>query len=106
MRGMRHGRLLVGILLLALVAGGGALRFAQSGSPGHRLVPDEEEYGRLAIGIVERGDYGDPRLGERTRWAPGAPVAFAAADLALPSPPARQPLEVRPRAPRRRSSAR
>jgi hypothetical protein len=43
---MRHGRLLVGILLLALVAGGGALRFAQSGSPGHRLVPDEEEYGR------------------------------------------------------------
>jgi len=94
MRGMRHGRLLVGILLLVLVAGGGALRFAQSGSPGHRLVPDEEEYGRLAIGLVERGDYGDPRLGERTRWAPGAPVAFAAADLALPSPPARQPLEV------------
>jgi 4-amino-4-deoxy-L-arabinose transferase-like glycosyltransferase len=94
MAAMPSGRRVVGILLLALVVCGGALRFAQSDTPGHRLVPDEEEYGRLAIGLVERGDYGDPRLGERTRWAPGAPVAFAAADLVLPSPPARQPFEV------------
>jgi uncharacterized protein YqgC (DUF456 family) len=89
-----HSRRVVGAALVALVVAGGALRLAASGDPGHRLFPDEQSYGRLATGLAERGDYGDSRLGDRTRWAPGAPVAFAAADRVLPSRRAAQPHEV------------
>lgn len=89
-----RSRWLVGALLVATVLAGGALRFAASDRPGHELFPDEKAYGRLALYLVETGDYGDPRLGDRTRWAPGAPVAFTAADLVLPARAARQGAEV------------
>jgi hypothetical protein len=96
MRAMRRARSrrVVGAVLVALVVAGGALRLAASSDPGHRLFPDEQSYGRLATGLAERGDYGDPRLGDRTRWAPGAPVAFAAAERLLPAGRASQPHEV------------
>jgi Dolichyl-phosphate-mannose-protein mannosyltransferase len=89
-----RSRRVVGAVLVALVVAGGALRLAASSDPGHRLFPDEQSYGRLATGLAERGDYGDPRLGDRTRWAPGAPVAFAAAERLLPAGRAGQPHEV------------
>lgn len=87
-------RWLVGGILLALIVVGGALRLEAGSSPGHRLFADERSYGRLAVGINQRGDYGDPRVGDRTRWAPGAPVAFALGDRLLPSGQARQRWEV------------
>ena len=85
---------LVWLVLAVIVLAGGALRFAAADRPGHRLFPDEQAYGRLATYLVATGDYGDPALGDRTRWAPGAPVAFAAADVVLPERTVRQRAEV------------
>ena len=85
---------LVWLVLAVIVLAGGALRFAAADRPGHRLFPDEQAYGKLATYLVATGDYGDPALGDRTRWAPGAPVAFAAADVVLPERTVRQRAEV------------
>ena len=89
-----RSRRLVWALLVVVVLAGGALRVAAADRPGHRLFPDEQAYGKLATYLVETGDYGDPALGDRTRWAPGAPVAFAAADLLLPERTVRQRAEL------------
>lgn len=38
---------------------------------------DERSYGKLAVTIAERGDYGDRSMSDPLHWPPGAPMLFA-----------------------------
>ncbi len=69
----------VGVALVLVLVAGAALRLERAADPPTHLSHDELAYGRLATNLVDRHDYGDPRMSTPMHWAPGAPGLFAIA---------------------------
>jgi 4-amino-4-deoxy-L-arabinose transferase-like glycosyltransferase len=91
----RAGILPVPVAAIVLVTALAVVLRAQASPLGHHhLSQDEQSYGRIALALASSGDYGDPAMPDATRWAPGAPFAFAAAHAALPGPAPRRAYEV------------
>ncbi len=82
------------LALAVILAAALALRADSAALGYHHLSADERAYGRLALALSTRGNYGDPGMPQPTRWAPGAPVAFAAAHRVLPGASPRRLYEV------------
>jgi 4-amino-4-deoxy-L-arabinose transferase-like glycosyltransferase len=79
----------VGVLLLAIVAGGAAVRFHRADHPDPPRSADERAYLALAHDLVETGDYGGPASGmdDPLHWPPAAPALFALAQDISPGAP-------------------
>ena len=63
---------------------GGWLRFQAAESPSRYQSADERAYARLALQIVRHHNIEVPMFQDPTRWAPGGPVLFAAAQRLHP----------------------
>lgn len=72
-------RRLPAILLLAVLVATFALHADRALHPTTSYQSaDERSYGKLAVTLAERGDYGDASMSEPLHWPPGAPLLFAA----------------------------
>src|SRR5215218_3449655 len=72
------------LIVLALTIAGGWLRFEAAESPSRYQSADERAYARLALQIVRQHNIEVPMFQDPTRWAPGGPVLFAAAQRLHP----------------------
>src|SRR5258706_3853764 len=73
-------------LALVLAIGGG-LRVSAAAHHGRFLSADERAYAKLAAGLSAGEGYRGAHMSDPLRWAPGAPVLFAAARLGSGAPP-------------------
>jgi hypothetical protein len=78
-RRIRARHAVTAAVLVLCVAGGFALRAQAASSPSDHRSADERAYGRIALALSTRGDYGDAEMRDPYQWAPGAPALFALA---------------------------
>jgi 4-amino-4-deoxy-L-arabinose transferase-like glycosyltransferase len=74
----RRSALVVALVLAALTAASAGLQVHRVDGRHGRLSADDRAYLRLARDVVERGHWADRGLKQPFRWAPGAPMLFAA----------------------------
>jgi len=68
------------VLLVAVTAGGAAVRFHRAAAPSPPNSADERAYLTLAHDIATTGRYGNPGMNDPQHWPPAAPALFALAE--------------------------